>query len=215
MRFWCERLKAFFAALAVAAAIAAPAVAATLGVTVENKSEPVLCAEKDNVTLTFASPEVKRFRIEAAHPAYIGSIATDSFDPDWTACPFKEEALATKPPQRITIYEDIDLWVVAHRNETNWREAGARVVIGDKSYDGIHLLQVWVIRPMGGEEVLVLYPQDGYWRLRPKAPHGRAPAGSTERCAASDQDWSSPRSRGNTRPRRRADTATCSACRAT
>jgi hypothetical protein len=28
---------------------------------------------------------------------------------------------------------------------------------------------------MGGEEVLVLYPQDGYWRLRPLAPAGLAP----------------------------------------
>jgi hypothetical protein len=28
---------------------------------------------------------------------------------------------------------------------------------------------------MGGEEVLVLYPQDGYWRLRPLAPQGLAP----------------------------------------
>ena len=28
---------------------------------------------------------------------------------------------------------------------------------------------------MGGEEVLVLYPQDGYWRIRPLAPEGRAP----------------------------------------
>jgi hypothetical protein len=32
-----------------------------------------------------------------------------------------------------------------------------------------------MIRPMGGEEVAVLYPQDGYWRLRPLAPEGRAP----------------------------------------
>ena len=32
-----------------------------------------------------------------------------------------------------------------------------------------------MIRPMGGEEVLVLYPQDGYWRLRPLAPAGMAP----------------------------------------
>jgi len=28
---------------------------------------------------------------------------------------------------------------------------------------------------MGGEETLVLYPQDGYWRIRPLAPEGRAP----------------------------------------
>lgn len=155
-----------------------PAVAASLGmrgVSVENTSEPVLCAEKDNVTLSFASPKVKQFRIEAAHPGYIGMLKQDSFDPDWTACEFKGEAFASRPPQRITIYEDIELWVVAHKNETNWRDAKTRVVIGDKVHEGVHLLQVWVIRPMGGEEVLVLYPQDGYWRLRPKAPADRAP----------------------------------------
>ena len=47
--------------------------------------------------------------------------------------------------------------------------------IGDRVEKGLHLLQVWMIRPMGGEEVLVLYPQDGYWRLRPLAPAGMAP----------------------------------------
>lgn len=147
-----------------------------LGVKVENKSERVLCAEKDNVTLTFAAPKLRRFRIEAAHPAYINSVSADSFEPDWTACEFKSEALApARPPQRTTIYEDIELWIVAHRYKSFWRNAGARVVIGDKVHEGIHLLQVWVIRPMGGEEVMVLYPQDGYWRMRPKAPSGRAP----------------------------------------
>ena len=47
--------------------------------------------------------------------------------------------------------------------------------IGNRVEKGLHLLQVWMIRPMGGEEVLVLYPQDGYWRLRPLAPAGMAP----------------------------------------
>jgi hypothetical protein len=49
------------------------------------------------------------------------------------------------------------------------------VRIGDRVEKGLHLVQVWMIRPMGGEEVLVLYPQDGYWRLRPLAPAGMAP----------------------------------------
>jgi hypothetical protein len=49
------------------------------------------------------------------------------------------------------------------------------VRIGDRVEQGLHLLQVWMIRPMGGEEVLVLYPQDGYWRLRPLAPAGMPP----------------------------------------
>ena len=58
---------------------------------------------------------------------------------------------------------------------TFWRPATATVRIGDRVEKGLHLLQVWMIRPMGGEEVLVLYPQDGYWRLRPLAPAGLAP----------------------------------------
>jgi hypothetical protein len=49
------------------------------------------------------------------------------------------------------------------------------VRVGERTEKGVHLLQVWMIRPMGGEEVLVLYPQDGYWRLRPLAPAGMAP----------------------------------------
>ncbi|MFV0367696.1 MAG: hypothetical protein ACK5KM_04480 [Hyphomicrobiaceae bacterium] len=174
----CRWIFVSSAFLAIGATSAVAASEGMLGVSVENKSEPVLCAEKDNVTLTFSAPEVTRFSIEAAHPAYTGTrlAASDSFEPDWTACEFKTEATApAQPPERTTIYEDIDLWVVAHRYESFWRNAGARVVIGDKSHEGVHLLQVWVIRPMGGEEVLVLYPQDGYWRMRPKAPTGHAP----------------------------------------
>ncbi len=59
---------------------------APLAVEVTNASEPVLCAEKDNVTLNLASKDVRRFRIEAAHPAYIGTIQRDSFEADWTGC---------------------------------------------------------------------------------------------------------------------------------
>jgi hypothetical protein len=42
-----------------------------LAVEVKNESEPVLCAEKDNVSLTFTNKEVRSFRIEAAHPVYL------------------------------------------------------------------------------------------------------------------------------------------------
>jgi hypothetical protein len=147
-------------------------------VEVSNTSEPVLCAEKDNVTLNFASPEVRKLRIEAAHPAYIGSLVRDSFEADWTGCqqPGDPQAGPAAPPQRTTLYEDIEFWVVALRLSTPyWRPATTTVRIGDRVEKGVHLLQVWMIRPMGGEEVLVLYPQDGYWRTRPKAPSGMAP----------------------------------------
>ena len=171
---------AIYLALALLLACAPRAHAATLdglAVEVTNASEPVLCAEKDNVTLNLQSGAVRRFRIEAAHPAYIGTLVRDSFEADWTACdiPGNPDKPAATLPKRTTLYEDINLWVVGLRFPAFWRPATATVRIGDRVETGIHLLQVWMIRPMGGEEVLVLYPQDGYWRARPMAPSGMAP----------------------------------------
>jgi hypothetical protein len=156
---------------------AAPAIAEPLAVEVSNASEPVLCAEKDNVTVNLASKDVRRFRIEAAHPAYIGSLQRDSYEADCTGCtaPGDPAPGPQQPPRRSTLYEQIDLWVVGLTFQHFWRPATATVRIGARVEKGIHLLQVWMIRPMGGEEVAVLYPQDGYWRLRPLAPARLAP----------------------------------------
>jgi hypothetical protein len=149
-----------------------------LAVRVTNGSEPVLCAEKDNVSIEFTSPEVRGFRIEAAHPAYITSIQRDSFEADWTDCDMSGDPVhhsAVKVPTRRTIYEEPDIWLVGWTMPTFWRPSTATVRIGDRVETGLHMVQVWVIRPMGGEEVLVFYPQDGYWRMRPRAPAGLAP----------------------------------------
>lgn len=168
-------------AVALAAVMSAHADAASpngLSVEVTNTSEPVLCAEKDNITLNFASPEVTAFRIEAAHPAYLTSVQRDSFEADWTACDMSGDPTVksdVKVPTRRTIYEEPDFWVVGWTMPTYWRPSTATVRIGDRVERGLHLLQVWMIRPMGGEEVLVVYPQDGYWRIRPLAPQGAAP----------------------------------------
>ena len=46
-----------------------------LAVEVTNASEPESCAEKDNVTVDLrVAADLRRFRIEAAHPAYIGGV---------------------------------------------------------------------------------------------------------------------------------------------
>jgi hypothetical protein len=167
-----------FVAMACALAISInPVLADSLAVEVTNASEPVLCAEKDNVTINLASKDVRRFRIEAAHPAYAGTLQRDSFEADWTGCTAPGDPAPGKPqpPKRTTLYEEIDFWVVGLTFPTFWRPATATVRIGSRVEKGLHLLQVWMIRPMGGEEVLVLYPQDGYWRLRPLAPAGLAP----------------------------------------
>lgn len=141
-----------------------------VGVEVENKSEPVLCAEKDNVTLTFMYPKIKRFRIEAAHPNYINTLQKDSFAPDWTACEFVEEAKAQPPPRRVTLYEDVNLWVVGYSFANFWRDRKVPFRVGEKSADNLHVVQIWVRHDERAEEVLVVYPTDGYWRARPLPP---------------------------------------------
>jgi hypothetical protein len=150
-----------------------------IAVEVTGASEPVLCAEKDNVTVNLTSREVRRFTIEAVHPAYAGTMQRDSFEADWTGCTApgdpRPDPTATELPKRITLYEEYDLWVVGQVYPSFWRPATATVRIGDRVEKGLHLVQVWLRRPMGGEEVLVLYPQDGYWRLRPRAPSALAP----------------------------------------
>lgn len=161
----------------VASSAATAQAPAPLAVEVTNTSEPVLCAEKDNVTLNLAGKDVRSFRIEAAHPAYIGTLQRDSFEADWTGCTATGDPSPApqQPPKRTTLYEQIDMWVVGLTFPSFWRPATASVRVGDRVFTGLHLLQVWMIRPMGGEEVLVLYPQDGYWRVRPLAPAGMAP----------------------------------------
>jgi hypothetical protein len=165
------------AVLGLAVAASAHAEPPELAVEVTNASVPVQCAEQDNVTVNLASSDVRRLRIEASHPAYLSSLARDSFAPDWTGCasPGDRPPDPGSRPRRTTLYEDIELWVVGLRFPTFWRPGTAIVRVGERAETGVHLLQVWRIRPMGGEEVAVLYPQDGYWRLRPLAPPGMAP----------------------------------------
>jgi hypothetical protein len=141
-----------------------------LPVTITNASEPVLCAEKDNVTLNLASGAVRAFRIEAAHPAYIGALSVDRFAADWTACPMKAEALAQPMPQRITLYETVEWQVVGYREQGFWRSSDTVVKVGERTERNLHLIQIWYRFNDRAEEVLVVYPQDGYWRARPLPP---------------------------------------------
>jgi hypothetical protein len=44
------------------------------------------------------------------------------------------------------------------------------VRVGERVETGLHLLQLWMRYQERAEEVLVLYPADGYWRARPLPP---------------------------------------------
>jgi hypothetical protein len=158
--------------LALMLLLKVPAFAADdLAVDVQNASEPSLCAEKDNVYLKLTSPEVRRFTIEAVHPNYIGTIVVDrsAFDlhncPDLAAAPF-----ITEKPRRVTIFETPELQLVGLTIPNFWRKNIVPVRVGDRIETGVQLLQLWVRAQDRAEEVLVLYPQDGYWRARPLPP---------------------------------------------
>jgi hypothetical protein len=163
-----------FAALTCLTGVPPTARAASLdgiAVDITNASEPVLCAEKDNVTLNLASPTLRRFQIEAAHPAYIGTLSQDRWQPDWTACTdISAEPSSAPPPRQITFYEDVETWLTGYTFGNFWRNQNVRFKVGDRVEQGLHIVQLWVRHNERAEEVLVVYPQDGYWRIRPLPP---------------------------------------------
>lgn len=146
--------------------------ASDIAVEVRNESEPVLCAEKDNVTIKALSPEVRRFQIEAAHPAYIAGLIKDNWDADWANCDMTGDPsfAPPAPPRRITFWETTEYWLVGYTFPTFWRPADATFKVGDRVEKGLHLVQLWKLGKDKSYEVLVVYPQDGYWRARPMPP---------------------------------------------
>ena len=82
----------------------------------------------------------------------------DNFEADWTACDMSADPNYKAPgePKKLTLYEDTALWIVGYRYPAFWRPSNATVRIGDHVEKGIHLLQVWLRRTDGAEEVLVL-----------------------------------------------------------
>ena len=150
-RRWASRRMAAHALFVVL--LGAPAVAADdLAVEVVNASEPTLCAEKDNVTLNLMSGDVRRFTVEAVHPAYMGTLLVDRAAPDFRHCAMGSDPAFKFEPRRF------------------WRGAQVPVRAGNRVENGLHLIQLWKRFQERAEEVLVLYPADAYWRARPLPP---------------------------------------------
>lgn len=165
MRAW---RKGFAAGLSLLAFVVAAQATDQLAVDVINESEPTLCAEKDNVYLKLQSGEARRFTIEAMHPAYVGTIVTDRWQPDFTRCDMSNDPVFRFQPRQVTIYESAEWRLVGHTYDSFWRPNQVPVRVGNRVENGLHLLQLWTWTNGRADEVLVLYPADGYWRARPK-----------------------------------------------
>ena len=140
----------------------------SLAVDVINASEPTLCAEKDNVYLKLQSAEARHFTVEAAHPAYVGTIVNDRWQPDFTRCDMSNDPTFKFERRQVTIFENQEWRLVGHTFDSFWRPNQVPVRVGDRVENGLHLIQLWTWTNGRADEVLVLYPADGYWRARPK-----------------------------------------------
>jgi hypothetical protein len=170
--------KTFWLALTVLASVVAGMLGvgtATRGddgiaVTVINASEPTLCAETDNVYVKLVSPSVRRFSVEASHPAYGRTIVVDHSAPDFRSCNTSNDPAFKAEPRQLTIAENAQWRLAGIVYPSFWRAPTVPVRVGDRVEQGIHLLQLWKKLPDSTAEVLVLYPPDGYWRARPLPP---------------------------------------------
>jgi hypothetical protein len=155
------------------AVLAAPACAFAadpVAVAVENASTPTLCAETDNVYLKLTSAAVRQFTVEATHPAYAGTIVEDRTAPDFRNCDMSSDPVHRAEPRRVTIYETGEMQLVGYTFSSFWRPNAVPVRVGARVETGLHLLQLFTKFKERTEEVLVLYPPDGYWRARPLPP---------------------------------------------
>lgn len=160
---------AAFCLLAAASAATAKDydLSAELAVETKNLNEKVLCAEKDNIFIPMTNPDVRSFRIQAVHPAYIGTIVTDRWSPDWTSCDMSKDPAFAAEAKRVTFWETSEFALTGYTYPSFWRPAKVPFRVGDKVEHGLHLVQLWMRFRDRAEEVLVVYPPDGYWRARP------------------------------------------------
>ncbi|MFC7395855.1 hypothetical protein ACFQU1_01440 [Chelatococcus sp. GCM10030263] len=145
-----------------------------VAVEVKNLSEPERCAERDNIYLPFQQPQggpvVRSFRIEILHPAYIGTLAADRQAPDWAQCDMSGDPTFLGKPRQAVLAETDRFRLVGYSYPSLWRPDSVKLHVGGKAEAGLHLVQLWLKQDGHAEEVLVVYPQDGYWRGRPLTP---------------------------------------------
>jgi hypothetical protein len=170
MRRSIDRRQCLLLAAATLTLPRATRAAAPLAVEVVNASVPTLCAESDNVYLQFLSAEVRRFKIVAEHPAYAGTIVADRSAPDFRHCDMSGDPVFKAEPRRVTLYETGDLQLVGYTFPSFWRPNSVPVRVGQRVENGLHLVQLFTKYRQRTEEVLVIYPADGYWRARPLPP---------------------------------------------
>ncbi len=148
------------------------AVSRNMLVEMSNKSRTIKCAEDDNVTIEFKNRAVKQFSVEALNPVYAKQITVDNLEPNWAGCDMSKDPVfaVQAPPKREVLFENEKIVVYGITQPSFWRPVRAHVRIGDRVETNLHLLQLFVKHDGKQSEIVVMYPQDGYWRMKALPP---------------------------------------------
>lgn len=170
MRFTFPAAALLMTLLSSAAASAAPALA-----TVSNDTHATACAEEDNVSLNLDGAGIRRFRVEALPPVYLATIEQDRTAPDFSGCNFDGSAHPTDPrysfKERRAVLHDGPRWqIVGITLPSFWRPERVPVRVDGRPDRGFHMIQVFAKTGAKLLEALVMYPSDGYWRIKPLPP---------------------------------------------
>ncbi|VWX62672.1 conserved hypothetical protein [Burkholderiales bacterium 8X] len=143
-----------------------------LAVEVQNQTRPTACAEEDNVSLVLRAPGLRRFRVEALPPAYLDQIAKDITAPDFSNCNFDGGDHPTDPrhrfePRTVVLHEGARWKIVGMTLPSFWRPQRVPVTVDGRRDSGFHMIQVYDRTGPRPREAIVMYPSDGYWRLKP------------------------------------------------
>ncbi|MDR6537938.1 hypothetical protein [Variovorax soli] len=156
-----------WALLSSATAWAAPAQA-----TIDNETHATACAEEDNVSLNLSGKAIRRFRVEALPPAYLDTIEQDRTAPDFSGCNFDGGTHPTDPrygfKERRAVLHDGPRWqIVGITLPSFWRPERVPIRVDGRPDRGFHMIQVFAKTAAKPLEALVMYPADGYWRIKP------------------------------------------------
>ena len=167
-----QHLRLRTAALLWALLPCAAASAASLQATVSNDTHTTACAEEDNVSLNLEGKSIRRFRVEALPPVYLATIEQDRTAPDFSGCNFDGGAHPTDPRHRFkerrAMLHDGPRWqVVGMTLPSFWRPERVPVTVDGRPDRGFHMIQVFAKTGAKPLEALVIYPSDGYWRIKP------------------------------------------------
>ncbi|GAB7529282.1 hypothetical protein PS3A_16910 [Pseudomonas sp. 3A(2025)] len=124
------------------------------------------------MSISLRAEGLRHLRIKALQPDYLDTIDTAVVAPDFSGCNFDGGAHPTDPahrfqPRSVVLLDNAEWRIVGLTLPTFWRPQRVPVQIGTRRERGFHLLQVFKKGNGKALEAIVLYPADGYWRIKP------------------------------------------------